>query len=40
MKGLKVSYKDKNFYFHNFNVYELKRLTDYFYGSYFLVEEL
>ena len=35
MKILKASYKDKNFYFNRFYVYDLKRLNEYFYGSYF-----
>ena len=39
MKGLKVSYKDKNFYFHKFNVYELKKLNEYFYESRFFTRE-
>ncbi|NLA08586.1 MAG: hypothetical protein GX873_02775 [Parcubacteria group bacterium] len=39
MKNLKVSYKDKDFYFNRFDVYSLKRLNEYFYGSYFFSRE-
>ncbi len=39
MKNLNVSYKDKNFCFNHFDVYELKQLTEYFYGSYFFSRE-
>lgn len=36
---LKVSYNEKNFYFTRFSVYELKRLTEYFYESHFFKRE-
>ena len=38
-KYLKVSYNDKNFYFMNLTVYELKRLNEYFYDSCFFKKE-
>jgi len=41
MENLKVSYKNKTFYFNKFNVYELKKLTEYFYdGDFFKTETL